>query len=381
MNRTTIASLFAAACAASAIAGNTLLVLPANVTLINMGFDLMRALPHGELEMVCYGGSDEVESLEYFDRVANRWIMSTRQAWDSGSMPVLPRESVVLVGDTPASGSLRDSARWANGIATPDGRAFHEILNAVNAFSPLPQKQWEAIAKAYGIRTYVIPVPSRYDRYKRANREVRESARQPYGAAESVQPVEISVAPAPTPAPTPAPRPAPGTEAAVANDKSLVPTEIIMTTYDEKAKAAVEAAAAEEAAKAAAAEEAAKAAETAQAVEAAADTAKAKAAETAQAVEAAADTAAAAAAKAADKKTVQEALEKAKAEVAAGRADQPAVVEKAQADIAAAKAAADSVVTPAVEPAPVTPPPVEAPVVVPQVPDLPVTVIEIKSDK
>ena len=239
MNRKTVSFLFAAAVAASVRATETLLVIPANESLVNLGFDLMRMYPAGELSMVCYGGTESVSSLEYFDRYSNRWIPSDRASWDNGLIPGASKESVVLVGDSPAASSLLSSAKWANNILTPDGKSFHGVANAVHTFKPLTRRQWQSLSKIYGISLREIKVPSRYDRYSDAERKAKtreawERRRAGSGSGEArpgVTPVSAVRQPARAPVDT--------------SDLSLTPTEIVIAPVDEELAAARANAAAE----------------------------------------------------------------------------------------------------------------------------------------
>ncbi|MBR4613371.1 MAG: hypothetical protein IKO40_11735, partial [Kiritimatiellae bacterium] len=188
MNRKLATFAIGAAAAASLSAKGLLLVLPANENLINLGFDLMRLEPAGAIEMACYGGTDEVKTLEVFDRHQGRWLATAQTSWINGSIRGAQNDALVIVGDTQASADLLDTASWANNILTPDGHSFHEVVNAVHSVMPLSKKQWKRLEKGYGITMREIKAPSRYDRYTRYERGERGNA----AVSVPVQPTELS---------------------------------------------------------------------------------------------------------------------------------------------------------------------------------------------
>lgn len=157
----TIAAL---AVAAGALADSAFLVLPANANHINLGFDLMRMLPPGRIEMACYSGTDEVESLEIFDRASFRWLTVPQSYWNDGSIHGASQDVLIVVGESAAAEDLVAAAAWANNIFTPSDRNFHETINAIHTVSPLSRKQWKTLGKNYGITLREIKVPSRYER-------------------------------------------------------------------------------------------------------------------------------------------------------------------------------------------------------------------------
>lgn len=187
MNRKLATFAIGAAAAASLSAKGLLLVLPANENLINLGFDLMRLEPAGAVEMACYGGTDEVKTLEVFDRHQGRWLATAQTSWINGSIRGAQNDALVIVGDTQASADLLDTASWANNILTPDGHSFHEVVNAVHSVMPLSKKQWKTLEKGYGITMREIKAPSRYDRYTRYERGERGNA----AVSVPVQPTEL----------------------------------------------------------------------------------------------------------------------------------------------------------------------------------------------
>ena len=187
MNRKLATFAIGAAAAASLSAKGLLLVLPANENLINLGFDLMRLEPAGAVEMACYGGTDEVKTLEVFDRHQGRWLATAQTSWINGSIRGAQNDALVIVGDTQASADLLDTASWANNILTPDGHSFHEVVNAVHSVMPLSKKQWKMLEKGYGITMREIKAPSRYDRYTRYERGERGNA----AVSVPVQPTEL----------------------------------------------------------------------------------------------------------------------------------------------------------------------------------------------
>ena len=160
-----VVSLFSAMVfSMSLIAENLLLVVPANVTLVNLGFSLMRMMPNDDIGLACYTGDKEVDTIELFDRSSQRWVAVERAKWNSGEFKRADANTVVLVGDSLASQSLGESASWANNILTPSGHAYHEVVNAFHSINPLSAKQWKSLEAKYGIRLRDVTVKtSRYD--------------------------------------------------------------------------------------------------------------------------------------------------------------------------------------------------------------------------
>ena len=206
-------SLAATALAAKTLAESVLLTLPANENLINLGFDLMRMKPAGAIEMVCYGGFDEVKTLEFFDRAQRRWVAIPQSSWTRGNLRSAATGALVIVGDGQAATDLLDTATWANNILTPDGHSFHDIANAVHSVMPLSRKQWKALEAGYGITYREIAAPSRYDRGSRYDRA-------PARPAAGVQA-------APQPAPMPANAPV-----VELPEPDLAPSDIIITVRE-----------------------------------------------------------------------------------------------------------------------------------------------------
>ena len=170
-----VVSLFSAIVfSMSLIAENLLLVVPANVTLVNLGFSLMRMMPNDDIGLACYTGDKEVDTIELFDRSSQRWVAVERAKWNSGEFKRADANTVVLVGDSLASQSLGESASWANNILTPSGHAYHEVVNAFHSINPLSAKQWKSLEAKYGIRLRDVTVKT--SRYDAANGQVSRAA-------------------------------------------------------------------------------------------------------------------------------------------------------------------------------------------------------------
>lgn len=360
MSRKTSLFVSFAAMGTAALADGLLLVLPANVSLLNLGFDLMKMKPAGQVEMLCYGGTDEVLSLERFDRISNRWLETTQSSWNAGTVQGARQDVLMIVGDSRAASDLLDSAAWADNIITPDGHSFHEIVNAVHSVSPLSKKQWKQISDKYGISMREIVIPSRYERGPKSRYSTPAPAQSLEHPQLDLTPTEVIVTapvladPAEAEAQLEADRKAAAETAAKAEADARFEAQFA-AKKEAAEKAAAEAAAkveaerkaAEEAAAKAAAEAAAKleaerkAAEEA-AAKAAAEAAAKLEAERKAAEEAAARAAAEAAAKLeaerkaaeeAAKRTVQQALEKAKSEVGATRSGDAVMIAAPPVDI------------------------------------------------
>lgn len=313
--------------AANLMAEGVLLVVPANQILVDLGFDLMRMKPAGTVEMICYSGADEVQTLELFDRGQWRWREIPQSTWVNGTLRNLSKDALVIVGEGRAARDLLDTASWAGNILTPDGHALHELANAVHSVSPLTRKQWKALEKGYGITYREIAAPSRYergDRYSRRERDVKPAKQvvtgsyAPAAATSSIlqqEPPELDLsvptvvvvteeAPAAEAPAQEAPAPAPEAPAKTVQEAAATAQTVI-----ESAPAA-----AKEAVKEAAQDAAEDVRKTVEAAEEKAQDVAASANETAG--EAAVEV----------KRTVQEALDKAKAEVeGVGAALPPAV--------------------------------------------------------
>lgn len=333
MNKKLDLTFAAMAVATGVLAESVFLVLPANVNQINLGFDLMRMLPAGQLEMACYGGSDEVENIEVFDRGSFRWLQVPQSYWNNGSIRGAAQDILIVAGEGQAASDLVAAAAWANNILTPTDRNFHEIVNAVHSATPLTRKQWKSLEQNYGITLREIKIPSRYERgkpsrYDRPVVEVPEAdvtfqQRNGEAPALELRPTEVIVStplvsaedkeneavPAPVePAPEePVPAPAPVEAAPAEPAPAPVPVEPAPVEVEEPPAPAPQPVAAPEAEVPAPAP----VDEAKPEVEAAPVPAPAPVVEVAAPV---VDVAAA-------KKTVQEALEKARAEREAGRGE------------------------------------------------------------
>ena len=136
------------ACSAAFAAGRTMLAVPARHDMVGFGFDLLRQLPDN-LELACYKGEDNIESLEVFDRTAWAWQMTTAENWAAG---LWRADSLVIAGENKAASDLRAISGWTRQVKMPSDRAKLDVVNAVNSFQPLTWQQWKTIGEAYGFK-------------------------------------------------------------------------------------------------------------------------------------------------------------------------------------------------------------------------------------
>lgn len=167
------AAVAAMACSAVFAAGRTMLAVPARHDMVGFGFDMLRQLPDN-LELACYKGEDRIELLEVFDRAAREWRTISTETWAAG---IWRASSLVIAGENKAAADLSSISGWAKQIKMPSDRAKLDVVNAVNSFQPLTEKQWKSLGATYGFTFVRIVQPSSRERRRDAARARREAAR------------------------------------------------------------------------------------------------------------------------------------------------------------------------------------------------------------
>lgn len=167
------AAVAAMACSAVFAAGRTMLAVPARHDMVGFGFDMLRQLPDN-LELACYKGEDSIELLEVFDRAAREWRTISTENWASGPWRA---SSLVIAGENKAAADLSSISGWARQIKMPSDRAKLDVVNAVNSFQPLNEKQWKSLGASYGFKFTKVERPSARERRRDEARARREAAR------------------------------------------------------------------------------------------------------------------------------------------------------------------------------------------------------------
>ena len=125
-------------CSAVFAAGRTMLAVPARHDMVGFGFDMLRQMPDN-LELACYKGDNRIERLEVFDRAAWEWRTLSTESWAAG---VCRADSLVIAGENKAAADLLALSGWTRQTKMPSDRAKLDVVNAVNAFQPLTERQW-----------------------------------------------------------------------------------------------------------------------------------------------------------------------------------------------------------------------------------------------
>ena len=244
------AAVAAMACSAAFAAGRTMLAVPARHDMVGFGFDMLKQLPDN-LELACYKGEDSIERLEVFDRAAWEWRTITAESWAAG---VVRANSLVIAGENKAAADLSAISGWTQQIKMPSDRAKLDVVNAVNSFQPLTEKQWKSLGATYGFKFTKIERPSSRERRRDEARARRDAARARREEAKAQREVEKTIehqrklmkrqqvapqpqtevvpAPAPViykPAPAPAVKPAP-----VQASAEVVPAPVAKPAEDDK---------------------------------------------------------------------------------------------------------------------------------------------------
>jgi hypothetical protein len=167
------AAVAAMACSAVFAAGRTMLAVPARHDMVYFGFDMLKQLPES-LELACYKGNEAIERLEVFDKGGREWVTISPEAWASGSYRA---DSLVIAGENKAAADLSSISGWAKQIKMPSDRAKLDVVNAVNSFQPLTERQWKSLGAAYGFKFTRIEHPSARERRRDEARARREAAR------------------------------------------------------------------------------------------------------------------------------------------------------------------------------------------------------------
>ena len=164
-----------AAMASSAVfaAGRTMLAVPARHDMVGFGFDLLRQLP-GSLVLACYKGEDRIERLEVFDRTASEWRTITAENWAAG---LWRADSLVIAGENKAAADLLALSGWTQQTKMPSDRAKLDVVNAVNSFQPLTEKQWKSLSATYGFKVIKVKQPSPREHLREQARARRAEAR------------------------------------------------------------------------------------------------------------------------------------------------------------------------------------------------------------
>ena len=167
------AAVAAMASSVAFAAGRTMLAVPARHDMVGFGFDLLRQLP-GNLELACYKGEARIENLEVFDRTASEWRTITAENWASG---IWRADSLVIAGENKAAADLLALSGWTQQTKMPSDRAKLDVVNAVNSFQPLTDKQWKSLAATYGFKIIKVERPSPRERLRDEARTRRAEAR------------------------------------------------------------------------------------------------------------------------------------------------------------------------------------------------------------
>lgn len=167
------AAVAAMACSAVFAAGRTMLAVPARHDMVGFGFDMLRQLPDN-LELACYKGEDSIELLEVFDRAAREWRTISTENWASGPWRA---SSLVIAGENKAAADLSSISGWARQIKMPSDRAKLDVVNAVNSFQPLTERQWKSLGASYGFKFTKVERPSARERRRDEARARRDAAR------------------------------------------------------------------------------------------------------------------------------------------------------------------------------------------------------------
>ncbi len=183
------AAVVAMACSAAFAAGRTMLAVPARHDMVGFGFDLLRLLPDN-LELACYKGEDSIERLEVFDRTAWEWRTITTENWAAG---LWRANSLVIAGENKAASDLLALSGWTQQTKMPSDRAKLDVVNAVNAFQPLNEKQWKSLAATYGFKFTKVERPSSRERRRDEARARREAARARREEARQQREVEKTI--------------------------------------------------------------------------------------------------------------------------------------------------------------------------------------------
>ena len=161
------------ACSAAFAAGRTMLAVPARHDMVGFGFDMLRQMPDN-LELACYKGDDRIERLEVFDRTAWEWRTLSAASWAAG---VCRADSLVVAGENKAAADLLALSGWTRQTKMPCDRAKLDVVNAVNAYQPLTDRQWKNLADIYGFKFTKVERPSPRERLRDEARARRDAAR------------------------------------------------------------------------------------------------------------------------------------------------------------------------------------------------------------
>ncbi len=157
-------TVLAAMASSVLMAENAYFLVPANLTLINIGKDIVRYV---SLVLACYNNKEsEFSGIEFYNPKRNKWYRLSAEQWTDGNIVGGNDRTIVIASDSSSTitAELIENAKWANNLILADGRYTHEVVSALDSVLDFDKDLWEILEAKHGIKTYVKQRPSRFDR-------------------------------------------------------------------------------------------------------------------------------------------------------------------------------------------------------------------------
>ncbi len=160
-------TVLAAMASSVLMAENAYFLVPANLTLINIGKDIVRYVSDDSLVLACYNNKEsEFSGIEFYNPKRNKWYRLSAEQWTDGNIVGGNDRTIVIASDSSSTitAELIENAKWANNLILADGRYTHEVVSALDSVLDFDKDLWEILEAKHGIKTYVKQRPSRFDR-------------------------------------------------------------------------------------------------------------------------------------------------------------------------------------------------------------------------
>jgi hypothetical protein len=185
--------------------GETLMVIPARHTVVQLAFDLTSLRP---IKLVAYDGKPDTEkpAMHLWEPAAGEWVQIDLDRYRDGSVFPTAPDLVLLVGaDRDLPTVLLDAPPWGQNVKRVPALDVKTIVNTVNETARFNGREWKWLADRYSLRLKDLnETRRRYGRYGISEMEKELKAPVPRAAeagTEPLKPVPIETAPVTAPAP------------------------------------------------------------------------------------------------------------------------------------------------------------------------------------
>lgn len=186
----------------------TVLVVPRRPTLVQIGFDVIYLRP---AVMVCYetGLGLDVPAVSVWDTTTSAWRRMSLAHYQSGNfLAFSPKRAIIVGTEAELPASIGAGATWAGETVRIANLSMDDVFNALNQTLHFSGREWEWLAKRYGLQIRDLNVERRrYGRYGPPGGRPAEPLIKVTPESRIMPPLPREETPAPVPEATPDPKP------------------------------------------------------------------------------------------------------------------------------------------------------------------------------